>query len=284
MRLNPCIESLNDMKPVEGGRYCGSCAKTIVDLTNKSNQEIRQLYDEHNGKLCGIVMPNQLQENKYYHPLKRFALALIIVFGTSLFVFANANGFNQFRNQAIGQLKQAEVKLQVKGFVFGEGNPLIGAKVIASVNGIDYTGFSSVNGEFKIDIPQEYSGDITIKYIHAGYKTITKSFHVKDGMTSLFTGRVNLNKEMENCVKGKIAIDPIEEEKEYEHKTAGIIALPPEEEPIEIQKKGEVIAPDIQSLDTLYEEKSPVGGGIEAPEEYEKGDIAPKRKDELKFD
>ncbi len=244
MRLNPCIERLSDMKPVDGGRFCDSCAKTIVDLTEKSNQEIRQMYDEHNGKLCGIVKPNQLQENRFYHPLKRFALALIIVFGTSLFVFANASGFNQFRSEAISQLKQSEVKLTLKGFVFGGGNPLVGAEVVATVGGTDYVAYSDLDGAFKIDVPQEYSGDITIKYVHAGYKNSTKDFHVKDGMTSLFAGRVNLEKDMESCVKGKIAIDA-EEEEEIQH-TAGVIALPPEEpikEEQEIQLKGEVIAP-----------------------------------------
>lgn len=273
MRLNPCVESLKDMKPVEGGRYCGSCAKTIVDLTNKSDQEIRKMYDEHNGKLCGIVMPNQLQENKYYHPLKRFALALIIVFGTSLFVFANANGFNQFRTKAYAQLKQADIKLQIKGYVFGAGNPLVGAEVVANIEGINYVAYSDVNGAFNIDVPQEYFGDITINYIYAGYKHVTKDFHVKDGMTNLFTGRVNLEKDMESCVKGKIAVDPVEIEEPEVIRTAGIIALPPDEE-IEIMEKGEVIAP----------EENPVGGGIEPPQEYKKGDVAPPKKDDIKFD
>ena len=73
MRLNACVEDLNAMTPNESGRYCGSCNKNIVDLTEKSNEEIQQLYIENNGELCGIVMPNQLEERKYYHPLKRFA-------------------------------------------------------------------------------------------------------------------------------------------------------------------------------------------------------------------
>lgn len=238
MRLNPCVESLKDMKPVEGGRYCGSCAKTIVDLTNKSNQEIRQLYNDHNGHLCGIVNPNQLKENKFYHPLKRFALALIIVFGTSLFVFANTSGFNQFRSHAISQLNVDQVELTIKGFVFGDGNPLIGAEVVVNIGGIEYIVYTGLNGEYKLEISDEYHGDIVVSFIYSGYKETTKEFNVKNGESSLFTGRVNLEKEAESCVKGKIAIDPDEEEENIP--LPGIVV--PDEE-IEIQTKGEIIAP-----------------------------------------
>lgn len=304
MKLNPCVESLKDMKPVDGGRYCGSCAKTIVDLTNKSNQEIRQMYDDHDGKLCGIVKPNQLQENKFYHPLKRFALSLIIVFGTSLFVFANTNGFNQFRNNAYSQLKQADVKLTINGYIFGGGNPLVGAEVVAIINGVDYIGYSDINGEYKIDVPVEYYGDIKVRFQYAGYESVTKDFHVKDGMTKLFAGRVNLDKSLENCVKGKVAIDPTTEQPEIYH-TAGIVVeedstivepieimgdiAPPEPEEFE-HKGGEIIAPEppmdkgnivpVENPENVI----PAAGGIEAPEIHEKGDIDIDHGDNLKFD
>jgi hypothetical protein len=272
MRLNPCIESLKDMKPVEGGRYCASCAKTIVDLTNKSNQEIRTLYDEHNGKLCGIVMPNQLQENKFYHPLKRFALALMIVFGTSLFVFANAHGFNQFQKKAIAHLKGDEVNLTVKGFVFSDQNPLVGAGVVAKVDGKDYIAFTDINGEFQLSLPEVTTGEVTLIISHAGYKTVTKDLEVKDGMTSLFAGRTSLELDLEKCVKGKIA--PVEDpeiipkpgyvmppepmENGIIEPLGGEIAAPPPEE----QLKGDIIVEPVENPD----EKTPSAGGIEAPD------------------
>lgn len=253
MRINPCVESLKDMKPVDGGRYCSSCAKTIVDLTNKTNEEIRVMYDQNDGKLCGIVMPNQLQENRYYHPLKRFALALIIVFGTSLFVFANANGFNQFRNKAYAQLKQTEDKITIKGFVYGVGNPLVGAEVLVNINGLEYIAYTDVNGEFALEVPELVNAEMIIEYSHAGYKNAVKEYTVRAGMNKLFTGKVNLELDQENCIKGKIAVDPHEKEP---LPTPGQIVLPPEEplikgnikapeddEQIEIQTKGEIQAP-----------------------------------------
>lgn len=243
MRLNPCVENLSDMTPVEGGRFCASCAKTIVDLTNKTNDEIRTLYDENNGKLCGIVMPGQLQENRYYHPLKRFALALMIVFGTSLFVFANDNGFNQFRNQAYQQLKQDELKLTIEGFVYGNGGmPLAGAEVIAKVNGLDYVVYTDLDGKFMLEVPETNTGEIKMKFAYAGYKPEKKEFVIREGMTKLFAGKTNLELDYEKCVKGKIA--PVEQPKEVKEKpikTAGVVVPPPNEK-IE-HTKGEVVAP-----------------------------------------
>lgn len=254
MRINPCVESLKDMKSVEGGRYCSSCAKTIVDLTNKTNEEIRVMYDQNNGKLCGIVMPNQLHENRYYHPLKRFALALIIVFGTSLFVFANTNGFNQFRSKAFAQLQENENKMTIKGFVYGVGNPLVGAEVLVNVNGLEYVAYTNVSGEYSLDIPEMVNAEMIIEFSHAGYKKVVKEYKVREGMSKLFTGKVNLDLDQENCIKGKIAVDPLP--------VPGQIALPPEEEP---QIKGNIKAPEDDEhieIQTKGEIMSPIEGGI----------------------
>ncbi|MCB9195204.1 MAG: carboxypeptidase regulatory-like domain-containing protein [Flavobacteriales bacterium] len=254
MRINPCVENLSDMTPVNGGRYCSSCEKTIVDLTNKSNQEIRVLYDQNEGKLCGIVRPNQLHENRYYHPLKRFALALIIVFGTSLFVFANTSGFNQFRSKVYEELDNNALKMTIKGFVYGVGNPLVGAEVIAKVNGLEYVAYTDVNGAFTLDVPEINEGMIIIKFVHAGYLTQTRDFEYRDGMTHLFAGKVNLKLDQENCIKGKIAIEVEPEEEEPIMHTAGVIAMPPEPEEIEIQTKGEIQIPAAGGIGPMDDE------------------------------
>ena len=39
-----CSEDWNNMKPCEQGRFCGSCQKTVVDFTEKSDAEIQEMF------------------------------------------------------------------------------------------------------------------------------------------------------------------------------------------------------------------------------------------------
>lgn len=97
----PCHEDWNTMTPNEKGAFCGKCAKTVLDFTKKSTQEIKDVLLEQSGKkVCGRFLSNQLDEqpkptiniNFPYYILpknisyrKAFAIALFFAFGTSLF-------------------------------------------------------------------------------------------------------------------------------------------------------------------------------------------------------
>ncbi|MCB9195057.1 MAG: carboxypeptidase regulatory-like domain-containing protein [Flavobacteriales bacterium] len=243
MKINPCIEKLSDMDSVEGGRFCHSCSKTIVDLTAKSNDEIMAIYEENRGELCGIVKVAQLQENRYYHPLKRFALALIIVFGTSLFVFANQDGFISFQKGVYAQLDQSDVKHSLTGFVYGVNGPLVAAEISCEVNGQVYTTQTDVRGEFLLGLPEVDVKGITVVIAHAGYETAYKLIEVKVGAEKQFIGKITLSEEMEfikmgeieapqEMVKGKIAPENSNCEKDVKK---GKVKKAKQEEKAEIQ-------------------------------------------------
>lgn len=105
MKINipePCNENWGSMTPNELGRFCISCQKTVVDFTNWSTPDIQNYFAKHYGqKVCGrfkneqlsrinIQIPTQLFSN--IPPSRKFALALLIVFGTTLFSCTNNNG------------------------------------------------------------------------------------------------------------------------------------------------------------------------------------------------
>ncbi len=80
----------------EKGRFCGSCAKTVVDFTKKSTEEIQDYFTKNQGKLvCGHFRRKQLDsiviqipEEVFHKQLsfqKLFILALLLVMGTTLF-------------------------------------------------------------------------------------------------------------------------------------------------------------------------------------------------------
>ena len=60
----PCQEDWQNMTPTEQGRYCDVCAKCVVDLRGKSQQEIHKLYVENDGNLCGTMSTNQYNQSQ----------------------------------------------------------------------------------------------------------------------------------------------------------------------------------------------------------------------------
>jgi hypothetical protein len=98
----PCHENWGAMTPNEQGRFCGSCQKTVVDFTNFSAEDIQNYFTKHYGqKVCGRFKKQQLNPIDIQIPStifnrmsasRKFALALLLVFGTTLFSCTDNNG------------------------------------------------------------------------------------------------------------------------------------------------------------------------------------------------
>jgi hypothetical protein len=75
------------MNPQNNGRYCGSCAKVVVDFTSKSEQEIIQhIRDAGAARVCGRVRTAHLSIGREETiRLRNFLAALLLAFGTTLF-------------------------------------------------------------------------------------------------------------------------------------------------------------------------------------------------------
>lgn len=68
----PCGEDWDQMKPVERGRHCQQCCKTVVDFTGMSDAEILRYISENVGaKVCGRLMPDQLGRQLAPAPVQR---------------------------------------------------------------------------------------------------------------------------------------------------------------------------------------------------------------------
>lgn len=92
----PCHEDWNAMTPKEKGRFCSSCAKTVVDFTEKSKKEIQDFFNTNkNKKVCGHFNRKQLDsiviqipESVFTINLSHeqlFIILLFFVMGTTLF-------------------------------------------------------------------------------------------------------------------------------------------------------------------------------------------------------
>ena len=93
----PCHADWNEMSPASQGRFCASCQKCVVDFTQKTTAEIKAVYDENAGNVCGRVKASQVvQARPAWHArpktlrsralkaVQMFALALLTTFGFML--------------------------------------------------------------------------------------------------------------------------------------------------------------------------------------------------------
>jgi len=56
----PCHEDWGKMQPVERGRHCTACQKTVVDFTNMSDAEIIRHLTRAGSNICGRLLPGQM--------------------------------------------------------------------------------------------------------------------------------------------------------------------------------------------------------------------------------
>ncbi|MBS1689697.1 MAG: hypothetical protein JSS96_13295, partial [Bacteroidetes bacterium] len=59
----PCHEDWNNMTPVERGRFCTHCQKTVVDFTNWRDADLFNFFIKDGGNTCGRFTNLQLDRN-----------------------------------------------------------------------------------------------------------------------------------------------------------------------------------------------------------------------------
>jgi len=100
---DPCHENWNKMTPKAKGRFCDSCAKTVIDFTQMETFEIQSfISDNRENRICGHFKQTQLDSINLRIPLhvierpksfyKAFLLALFVTMGTSLMSCTNKHG------------------------------------------------------------------------------------------------------------------------------------------------------------------------------------------------
>jgi hypothetical protein len=97
---NACSEKWNEMAPAEKGAFCQVCATNVIDFTNKSSLEIKQLLLASSGNsVCGRIKETQLEKlntefehwkmNSSQSMQRAMLFSLLVVFGLTLFSCTN---------------------------------------------------------------------------------------------------------------------------------------------------------------------------------------------------
>lgn len=119
----PCNEDFSKMTPTERGAFCGKCKIDTFDFRDLSNQEINKILLDNKGQhLCGQFKNEQLEDLnagfinwKNQQPKtfrSKFIMALLLVFGLSLFSCDQENKQSITNLQQLQLVQQPEAKAQ----------------------------------------------------------------------------------------------------------------------------------------------------------------------------
>lgn len=214
--INTCHSSWENMSTIEGGRFCTSCSKKVLDFTNMHVDEIIRIVQHAQVPVCGRINEDRVTSQlflKYNKPGINFfkrIVAAFLLFLTTKTVFAKKPSVPLSIQYATpsknieGNLSKIDTAFTLKGRVIDQ----LTLQAIGDVE-IRYNGNKSLRtnnkGVFKkILASQEINQTITLSFYKPGYIMRSLSFEAKDVKEF-----VNIKLEpSKGCKMGEIAIEP----------------------------------------------------------------------------
>ena len=182
----PCNEDWSKMTPQEQGRFCGKCAKTIIDYSYQSDRAIAKVLKENNGQICGRFRSDQLQRDLVFEPQfyqntrwKAFGLMLsgLLAAGTlkgqEVITPSNPIEVNNKTTSEKQNKTRLENQIMLSGRILDDSTKtsLIGATII--LKGSNLGCATDVNGVFQLAISTENShlikNELILEVSYLGY-------------------------------------------------------------------------------------------------------------------
>ncbi len=166
----PCHEDWNLMTPKEKGRHCEVCSKTVIDFTNRTDEQLIETL-ENQGNLCGRFKSSQLDRDVVLSRMEKNNYVSLAASGLFAFLtFGNQNVMAQdtpkiiqadsiHPQQILGKFAPSVLNDRVvSGTVFGEDNYRIPNATI-TIKGTQKNIKTDFGGDFVLKIK---NGDILI--------------------------------------------------------------------------------------------------------------------------
>lgn len=187
---HPCTQSWNEMSPVDGGRHCLHCQKTVIDFTSMTDKEILTLLSKQKNNLCGNFREEQLnrtliadtQPRHAFLPAAMLAsLIAAIMPGTSKAATPGA-AMTQIMIAAADNVAKENVPRLLKGQIVDSLTNEGLQGVTISLKGSGTVGaVSDAEGKFQITIPAgSTTPSLTFRISYLGYNTKEISFNAKE--------------------------------------------------------------------------------------------------------
>lgn len=159
----PCHKDWQNMTPVEKGRFCASCQKTVLDLTHLSDNEIIEVVTK-NDNLCARIKVSNLNRNLIKTKTKSnyfgyFASSILAFLGLGIetIVAQEKPVVEQTDLKYLNKASDSVKKITVSGRVTCDGHLLPGA--IVKIKGTKNSTYTDKNGKYTIEVNQ---GEILI--------------------------------------------------------------------------------------------------------------------------
>ena len=197
----PCNENWNEMIPDEKGRYCNKCAKSVIDFSILSDQEVIAVLSSSKGELCGRVTSTQLSTPFIHFPEPKLSripyskIAANLFFVASAFSAQSCNAQNDkpktaihtskvdYEDPIVGGICVEEIDAAnditqnsvIEGTILSssDSTPIYHAKVEFITLYRVYTTYTDSMGLFTLNIPQDATK--TKNVIRTSFQEIKRS-------------------------------------------------------------------------------------------------------------
>lgn len=140
---NPCPEKWEGMQDSPEGKFCEKCSKCVIDFTDKTDQEIENVFTQSNGKeICGKISTKSFS---------KVAAGIILVTHLSFVQAQVKTNFSTPIEQKVSNITKVSGKLVFKRTKKEIGN----AEVFFICKSKYIKTTTDKNGNFTLEIPNE---------------------------------------------------------------------------------------------------------------------------------
>lgn len=208
----PCKEPWGDMRPSDGGKFCSSCQKKVIDFSTLTDAEIVNIFSGPSQKICGRFNPFQLDRILDKRERKGSLLPATVL--TTLLVFSDlskATGspvkvpfihmpfakFTELTETAIPQ-KLDTPRIITGKLIDSQGKTsLPGVSVI--IKGTTFGTATDAAGNFRLRVPENlHHREVTLEFAYIGYNR--KELLVREN------GPLTIEIEMSASILGEVAV------------------------------------------------------------------------------
>ncbi len=198
----PCSKDWDKMLPLDAGRFCQNCNRTVIDLSHYSDGQLRDYLTSNPGKICGQLSPYQINreilcetavKRKSFLPQLFLSIALYLGFNNDLESgtksFAQPQLTLNDKKDRFPLLFSAQEKVPADSLNYVYGTirdkqtkaPLQFVSVRIQMNdSIIGGGASDTNGKFKVFIPGKLiNQELLLGVLYLGYENEELKFSAK---------------------------------------------------------------------------------------------------------
>lgn len=201
-----CHENWNGMTPEQGGQYCFSCQKPVIDFTQMTDRELIQYFKLHKGSTCGRFTADQLNRNIPFAKKPLPWIKYLFTFSIPAFLLSLKASAQSKKIIASTEVSPIEAKnpavedslkkpLSLAGVVSDEaGNPLVSASVL--VKGTNRGALTDALGRFEIN---EVNVSTTLVISYVGYSS-------KEVKVTSLNPEVKIRLTLSSAVMGEVVV------------------------------------------------------------------------------